>query len=604
MKYIKNKFLILILLLIFIFSFNTNLTAKKNTDIENAFSNFESSQNNEFWRYTLRNNHDQILRIEDKKIVFYNDFFDIVKQIKTPISENELHTMSQSKDGTYVSIKLKNKDIYNVNLDTGNISKINNSKIKIFETNGFDNSISKLYCKYFSCDNDDEEKFYYGYYDLISEKFTNISELTEENLFDIYYQDKLKVIVKRNVDNSFSYCTSNKIPFYNLKSITAMKTPLFFSKLNVSDIYNDDFYYIEINDSEFGSLIKYNLSTNKKEILDIALKDTVKSISVLDNENLLIRFEYIKNTIFLGEDKNSNLKKIFNQNTNRIVSDYSMKNKKLLYFEYKDLKTKSENSKNIKLIFHDLNNNRKKILEEKTKSNLNQKTEFLIKDTENNDLYFYLYETPIKTDTQKIALMLHGGPFSRYTECNTYGQSQILCNLGYNVIELNYHGSEGLGKSYQALAGNNLPAEALDNIQCILTWINNKYNIDKNNIAVLGSSYGGYLSMMAKINFGDEFGKCVSMLPSTIENMAEDDISEYKNVNKNPDNYDNWELAKLTNQKIGIIYDPFDPVLNTNKNWHIIANTNNNIKIIDSNSDGHQVKLSTFKKAVYYLLED
>jgi len=103
-----------------------------------------------------------------------------------------------------------------------------------------------------------------------------------------------------------------------------------------------------------------------------------------------------------------------------------------------------------------------------------------------------------------LVLLVHGGPWVR----DSWGLNptvQWLANRGYGVLQINYRGSTGYGKSYVNAGnrewGNKMHHDLLDGKQ----WaIQNGY-ADPDKIAIYGGSYGGYATLAGLAFTPDEF---------------------------------------------------------------------------------------------------
>ena len=116
-------------------------------------------------------------------------------------------------------------------------------------------------------------------------------------------------------------------------------------------------------------------------------------------------------------------------------------------------------------------------------------------------------------------MLVHGGPWAR----DVWGLSpmvQWLANRGYAVIQVNYRGSTGYGKSYLN-AGNlewagKMHTDLLDaKDHCVKSGLS-----DPDRFAIMGGSYGGYATLVALTFTPEEFTCGVDLVgPSSIETL-------------------------------------------------------------------------------------
>src|ERR1700733_13652512 len=92
---------------------------------------------------------------------------------------------------------------------------------------------------------------------------------------------------------------------------------------------------------------------------------------------------------------------------------------------------------------------------------------------------------------------VHGGPASQSVDSfNRF--IQYMVNQGYMVIAPNYRGSTGYGKEFKQANLFDMGGGDLEDVLAGVDWIKQTGHLDPKKIAVMGGSYGGYLSMMAE----------------------------------------------------------------------------------------------------------
>ena len=91
-------------------------------------------------------------------------------------------------------------------------------------------------------------------------------------------------------------------------------------------------------------------------------------------------------------------------------------------------------------------------------------------------------------------LFVHGGPWARdFWGYNSY--AQFLANRGYAVLQPNFRGSTGYGKSFLN-AGNGEWGEAMqDDISAGVAYLIQEGISPSDKIAIMGGSYGGYATL-------------------------------------------------------------------------------------------------------------
>jgi dipeptidyl aminopeptidase/acylaminoacyl peptidase len=114
----------------------------------------------------------------------------------------------------------------------------------------------------------------------------------------------------------------------------------------------------------------------------------------------------------------------------------------------------------------------------------------------------YIYE-PSSPGPHPVLIILHGGPESQYRPAFDPWIEYVVNELGYAVLAPNVRGSSGYGKNYTALDNGTLRDDAVKDIGALLVWISLQAAFDAKHVVVSGSSYGGYLTLAALVNYGD-----------------------------------------------------------------------------------------------------
>lgn len=114
--------------------------------------------------------------------------------------------------------------------------------------------------------------------------------------------------------------------------------------------------------------------------------------------------------------------------------------------------------------------------------------------------YVYRPHTP---GPHPVLINIHGGPEAQYRP-DFDAFTQFLVNeLGYAVIAPNVRGSAGYGKSFLALDNGELREDAVKDIGSLLVWIGLQRELDRDRVAVMGASYGGYLTLASLAAYND-----------------------------------------------------------------------------------------------------
>lgn len=119
-----------------------------------------------------------------------------------------------------------------------------------------------------------------------------------------------------------------------------------------------------------------------------------------------------------------------------------------------------------------------------------------------------------------LVLMVHGGPnFRDFWGFNPI--HQWLTNRGYAVLSVNYRASTGFGKAH-AMAGNGeWGAKIQEDLLDAVAWAIDKGITTKEQVAIMGRSFGGYATLMALTQTPEVFCCGVDIVgPANLETMA------------------------------------------------------------------------------------
>jgi dipeptidyl aminopeptidase/acylaminoacyl peptidase len=120
-----------------------------------------------------------------------------------------------------------------------------------------------------------------------------------------------------------------------------------------------------------------------------------------------------------------------------------------------------------------------------------------------------------------MVLLVHGGPWAR----DGYGfnrMHQLLANRGYAVLSVNFRGSTGFGKAFVNAANLEWGAKMHDDLIDAVDWAVAQGIAQKDKVAIMGGSYGGYATL-AGLTFTPHVFACgVDIVgPSNLETLLE-----------------------------------------------------------------------------------
>jgi dipeptidyl aminopeptidase/acylaminoacyl peptidase len=141
------------------------------------------------------------------------------------------------------------------------------------------------------------------------------------------------------------------------------------------------------------------------------------------------------------------------------------------------------------------------------KYQLQEMTPVVIKSRDGLDLVCYLTKSFDYKEGQpsKMVVLVHGGPWAR-DDLSFDKEVQLLANRGYSVLQVNYRGSLGFGKAFINAADGSLH-KIRDDIVDGVNWAIENNIADRNQIAIMGGSFGGY-STLAGLAFTPDVFSC------------------------------------------------------------------------------------------------
>jgi len=126
--------------------------------------------------------------------------------------------------------------------------------------------------------------------------------------------------------------------------------------------------------------------------------------------------------------------------------------------------------------------------------------------------FLYVPYNMARNGQNAAIVYIHGGPTSQ--TMNSFNRFiQFAANQGYMVLAPNYRGSTGYGKEFQDANLFDMGGGDLQDVLAGVDWIKQTGHLDPKKIAVMGASYGGYLSMMAVTKAPEVWAAGVPIVP-------------------------------------------------------------------------------------------
>lgn len=120
-----------------------------------------------------------------------------------------------------------------------------------------------------------------------------------------------------------------------------------------------------------------------------------------------------------------------------------------------------------------------------------------------------------------MVLLVHGGPWAR----DTWGyqsEAQLFANRGYAVLQINYRGSTGYGKSFYNAAVKEFSGKMHTDLLDGVSWAVQQGIADPKKVGIYGGSYGGYATLVGVTFSPDTFACGVDYVgPSSLVTLVE-----------------------------------------------------------------------------------
>jgi dipeptidyl aminopeptidase/acylaminoacyl peptidase len=126
--------------------------------------------------------------------------------------------------------------------------------------------------------------------------------------------------------------------------------------------------------------------------------------------------------------------------------------------------------------------------------------------------FVYVPYDMVRNGQNAAIVYVHGGPTAQ--TLNSFNRFvQHMVNAGYMVIAPNYRGSTGYGKEFQQANLFDMGGGDLQDVLAAADFIKQTGFLDPKKIALVGGSYGGYMTMMGVTKAPDVWAAGVPIVP-------------------------------------------------------------------------------------------
>jgi dipeptidyl aminopeptidase/acylaminoacyl peptidase len=188
-----------------------------------------------------------------------------------------------------------------------------------------------------------------------------------------------------------------------------------------------------------------------------------------------------------------------------------------------------------------------------------ERIEFTSFDGRKIPAYSFKPRNASKTQKVPVIINIHGGPESQYRPYFSSLDQFFLNEMGYAVIRPNVRGSEGYGKTYLLLDNAEKREDSVKDIGALLDWIAQQPDLDKDRVAVMGGSYGGYMVLGSLVNFSDRLKAGVDIVGIASFTTFLKNTSEYRRDLRRA------EYGDERDPKMQAVFEKINPTSNAEK---------------------------------------
>lgn len=141
---------------------------------------------------------------------------------------------------------------------------------------------------------------------------------------------------------------------------------------------------------------------------------------------------------------------------------------------------------------------------------------------ENTPVYARVYKPDESIKNNAAVIFVHGAGYlqNAHNYWSVYHREymfhNLLADLGYTVIDIDYRASEGYGRDHRTAIYRHMGGSDLDDQIIGKEYLVNQLGIDENRVGIYGGSYGGFITLMALLTKPGEF-KCGAALRSVTD---------------------------------------------------------------------------------------
>jgi dipeptidyl aminopeptidase/acylaminoacyl peptidase len=219
-----------------------------------------------------------------------------------------------------------------------------------------------------------------------------------------------------------------------------------------------------------------------------------------------------------------------------------------------------------------------------------------------------------------VLLSVHGGPTWQARPMFDAATQHLLAR-GIAVFDLNFRGSTGYGKRFARLDNKRLRTNAVRDMEDAMHWLAKDGRVDTSRAAVMGESYGGFMTFAAVTTFPNLFDAAVSFvgvsnwvtaLEGASPVLKASDRLEYGDINDPEDREFFRQISPITHvdkvkTPIMVLHganDPRDPVSESDQFVRGVRENGNEVKYLRFPDEGHGIRKLENRLIAYRRIAD
>lgn len=136
-------------------------------------------------------------------------------------------------------------------------------------------------------------------------------------------------------------------------------------------------------------------------------------------------------------------------------------------------------------------------------------------------VYARIYKPAVPHPSKPAVLFVHGAGYlqnahkwwsSYYRE---YMFNNMLTDLGYYVLDIDYRGSAGYGRDWRTGIYRHMGGKDLTDHVDAVKWLVDKYGVNPAHVGLYGGSYGGFITLMGMFTAPETFSAGAALRPVT-----------------------------------------------------------------------------------------